>query len=63
MKQLILAAGLCTGLPMAGRAQVATPPDDGYPLREVRELTFAPLPGGGLLPYRQGEWGGATLTA
>ena len=58
MKQIILVASLCAGLPLAALAQAATPPDDGYPLREVRELTFAPLPEGGLLPYRQGEWWG-----
>ena len=44
--------------PLAATAQTATPPDDGYPLREVRELTIAPLLAGGLLPYRHDEWWG-----
>ncbi|MGI4762091.1 MAG: WG repeat-containing protein [Janthinobacterium lividum] len=58
MKQIILVASLCACLPLAALSQTTPPPDDGYPLREVRELTFAPLPGGGLLPYRQGKWWG-----
>ncbi|MGI4874138.1 MAG: hypothetical protein ACRYFX_23505 [Janthinobacterium lividum] len=44
--------------PLAATAQTAPPPDDGYPLREVRELTIAPLPPGGLVPYRHDEWWG-----
>jgi|GEM_PF-5111576 len=58
MKHTLLTAILCASLPLAALAQTTTPPDDGYPLREVRELTFAPLPAGGLLPYRHGEWWG-----
>jgi hypothetical protein len=44
------------------RAQDA-PPAGGWPLREVPVLTVAPLPPGGLVPYRRGQlWGYADTT-
>ncbi|MDO7877164.1 hypothetical protein Q5H93_20630 [Hymenobacter sp. ASUV-10] len=55
---LLLFLLISTALPGLVRAQSTALPPLDYPLREVLELRITPLPPGGLLPVRHGNWWG-----